>query len=67
MTKPKPLPEIRKCPFGCDKGEQLILEDWGGEDAFQVCCYECGHCGPWHPTEEEAINAWNSLTREKGR
>jgi len=60
MTKPKPLPEIQKCPL-CGHSAWCF---WDGQ--WRVACgyWRCRVSGPLRNTKRGAINAWNSLTRE---
>lgn len=52
MANPKPCPNC-----GCPAGVEPIE----GEETLIVGCADCGICGPWASTEEEAIEAWNWL------
>jgi len=64
MTQPKPLPEIGRCG-GCKPFARRTEPPCGVR--WQVVCRVCGRYGPRLRTKRGAINAWNSLTREKGR
>ena len=58
MTKPKPLPEIKDCPW-CGSKEVGIspYTDWW------ITCEKCQCAGPFRRTQRGAINAWNRLPR----
>jgi len=53
MTRPKPLPEIQRCPC---RPSVAVNDPW----CF-VQCQNCHTTGPYRLTQEEAINSWNKL------
>ena len=59
MTKPKPLPEIKDCPW-CG-GKNCVMSDWTQRKT--VVCQSCQSSGPNRKTPRGAINAWNRLPR----
>ena len=55
----KPMSEIAKCRCGArDTGID-------NDDGWAVTCNDCGCRGPFVPTYEEAIAAWNALMRPR--
>jgi len=65
MNKPKPLPEIERCPYpGCGKQSFIVRAE--GQNANSItCCYWvgclCGAHGARRKTARGAINAHNRV------
>src|SRR5690606_37604379 len=58
-TTMTPMSEIAKCRCGArDTGID-------NDDGWAVTCNDCGCRGPFVPTYEEAISAWNALMRPR--
>src|SRR5690606_14513707 len=58
-TTMTPMSEIAKCRCGAlDTGID-------NDDGWDVTCNDCGCRGPFVPTYEEAIAAWNALMRPR--
>ena len=62
MTKPKPLPEIAKCPCG---GSAELISD-RPKEFWMVVCHNCGRTAWTRRYPDTAIRAWNKLMRGKG-
>lgn len=59
MTKPKPLPEIQKCPNpNCRSNPRFCA----GNVSVRIVCSACFISGPMCKTRRGAILAWNRLT-----
>jgi len=65
MTKPKPLPEIARCPFRCGFDPVLTIHYSPRTDRHQVTCPGCEVRGPRRNTSRGAILAWKRLVEGK--
>lgn len=54
--------KLKPCPFCGYDDTQVSDEQNGFEFGW---CPECGSVGPTHPTQAEAITAWNTRAGEK--
>lgn len=60
--------ELKFCPFCgeiADTYENYFPRRQAEADWARVGCLGCGVITKWYPTEEEAINAWNTRVRSE--
>ncbi len=51
------MSELKPCPF-CGKSSAIRVEQ-ETEEVFFVACYDCCASGPYMPSKQQAIDAWN--------
>ncbi|WP_366125156.1 Lar family restriction alleviation protein [Acetobacter lambici] len=56
--------ELKSCPF-CGEAKRLFIgQPWEGGN-YRVSCQVCWCAAGGHPTQAEAITAWNTRAGEK--
>ncbi|WP_281700975.1 hypothetical protein [Acetobacter malorum] len=56
--------ELKACDCGMGTADLMLWED-SETGSFHIWCLNCDEEAPKMPTQEEAVNAWNTRAGEK--